>query len=90
MALNPAPALLLSLPSEGIFDTFKLLYDHCQEHAKLASYAFVIGRTDKKYGLLVKTLIYERGVSTRTKPVKIEFVIAGALKLAVSLLLGDS
>src|SRR6266536_3602496 len=66
MALNPAPTLL-SLPSEGVFDTFKLSYDHCQEHAKLAGYAFVIGRTDKKYGRLIRTLIYKRGGKHKDK-----------------------
>jgi hypothetical protein len=51
----------LSLPPEGIFDSFELLYAACQRHAKAAGYAFVTAKSEKRGGRVIKTLACKRG-----------------------------
>jgi hypothetical protein len=43
----PASIAPLSLPSEGIFDSFDQLYDACQQHARLAGYAFTTANIER-------------------------------------------
>jgi hypothetical protein len=57
----PASIAPLSLPSEGIFDSFDQLYDACQQHARLAGYAFTTANSEKRDGRVIKTLICKRG-----------------------------
>lgn len=51
----------LSLPPEGIFESFDQLFDTCQQHARLAGYAFTTAKSEKRYGKVIKTLICKRG-----------------------------
>jgi hypothetical protein len=57
----PASITLLSLPPEGIFETFDQLLDACQQHARLAGYAFTTAKSEKRHGKVIKTLICKRG-----------------------------
>jgi hypothetical protein len=63
----PANAITsLSLPLEGVFDTFDADFRSCQDYAKLAGYSFTIGKSDKKQGRAIKILICKRGGKHRT------------------------
>jgi hypothetical protein len=57
----PASITPLSLPSEGIFDSFDQLYNACQQHARLAGYAFTTAKSEKRDRRVIKTLICKRG-----------------------------
>jgi hypothetical protein len=46
----PASITPLSLPPEGIFESFDQLLNACQQHARLAGYAFTTAKSEKRDG----------------------------------------
>ncbi|KAI1004030.1 hypothetical protein K3495_g4180 [Podosphaera aphanis] len=44
----------LSIPSEGIFESFAELFSACQQHAKMAGYAFSVSKSEKRCGRFIK------------------------------------
>jgi hypothetical protein len=65
---SPSPSLppLLSLPPEGVFDSFEALESVCQAHAKSAGYAFTTHKSERRKGRWIKTLICKRGREYRS------------------------
>jgi hypothetical protein len=57
----PASITPLSLPPEGIFESFDQLLNACQQYARLAGYAFTTAKSEKRHGKVIKTLICKRG-----------------------------
>ena len=57
----PASIIPLSLPPEGVFHSFDQLLDTCQQHARLAGYAFITAKSEKRNGRVIKTLICKKG-----------------------------
>jgi hypothetical protein len=51
----------LSLSPEASFDSFDSLYASAQAHAKLAGYAFVTRKNEKRKGHILKFLHYKKG-----------------------------
>jgi len=52
----PANIKPLSLPLEGLFDSYEALFNSAQQYAKDALYAFVIGKTDRRKGRIIRIL----------------------------------
>ena len=44
----------LSIPPEGLYNSFGELFSACQRHAKMAGYAFSNGSSNKRYGRCIK------------------------------------
>jgi hypothetical protein len=58
---SPGSIALLSLPPERVFESFDQLFNACQQHARLAGYAFTTAKSEKRAGRVIKTLICKRG-----------------------------
>ena len=55
----------LSLPSEGVFRSFQTLFDSVQAHRKLAGYALIVKKSERRKGKWLKVLNCKRGGKER-------------------------
>jgi hypothetical protein len=80
----------LSLPPETSFNPFESLYTAAQKHVKLAGYAFVIGKSEKRKGSFSSSYIAKEadlivvGCTTRIKEISIrinDYILTKGLKI---------
>jgi len=66
-SLEASCILPLSLPPERDFDSYEELLQFAQSHTKSALYAFVIGKSERRKGRIIRILVCQCGGHSSTK-----------------------
>jgi len=59
--ITPLKIPPLSLPPEAVFDSYEKLFKAIQQHAKEALYAFIISKSDRRKGRIIRIISCQRG-----------------------------